>query len=52
MFVDKVVLVSAKCSSSASGAVIIIIIIVFFFFYFYEFFKCGLCGYCILVLKM
>jgi hypothetical protein len=49
MFVDKVVLVSAKCSSSAAGAVIII---VFFFFYFYEFFKCGLCGYCILVLKM
>jgi len=50
MFVDKVVLVSAKCSSSAAAAIIIIIVL--FFFYFYEFFKCGLCGYCILVLKM
>jgi hypothetical protein len=34
MFVDKVVLVSAKCSSSAAGAVIIIIIIIVFFFFF------------------
>jgi len=48
MFVDKVVLVSAKFSSSAAAIIIIIV----FFFYFYEFFKCGLCGYCILVLKM
>jgi hypothetical protein len=41
MFVDKVVLVSAKCSSSASGAVIIIIIIVFFFFTFMSFLSVG-----------
>jgi hypothetical protein len=42
MFVDKVVLVSAKCSSSAAGAVIIIIIIiVFFFFTFMSFLSVG-----------
>jgi len=39
MFVDKVVLVSAKCSSSAAGAVIIII--VFFFFTFMSFLSVG-----------
>jgi hypothetical protein len=38
MFVDKVVLVSAKCSSSAAGAVIII---VFFFFTFMSFLSVG-----------
>jgi hypothetical protein len=41
MFVDKVVLVSAKFSSSAAAAAAIIIIIVFFFFTFMSFLSVG-----------
>jgi hypothetical protein len=50
MFVDKVVLVSAKCSSSAAGAVIIIIIIIIvFFFFFFTFMSFLSVGYAVIV---
>jgi hypothetical protein len=49
MFVDKVVLVSAKCSSSAAGAVIIIIIIIIVFFFFFTFMSFLSVGYAVIV---
>jgi hypothetical protein len=49
MFVDKVVLVSAKCSSSAAGAVIIIIIIIIIVFFFFTFMSFLSVGYAVIV---